>query len=106
MATATDLERDAVVVDSKHYTVEAEDDSVRVVRIRYGPREGSVMHQHRRGVAVFVTDGDIRFTWPDGRIEQMTGKRGEFMKFDEPWEHNSENTSDQPFEAIYIELKQ
>jgi hypothetical protein len=32
------VERDAVQADPKHYTVEAEDDRVRVLRIRYGGR--------------------------------------------------------------------
>ena len=35
---------DPVKADSKHYTVEFENDKVRVVRIRYGTREKSVMH--------------------------------------------------------------
>ena len=36
---------DPVHVDSKHYTVEAENDRVRVLRVKYGPREKSVMHR-------------------------------------------------------------
>jgi len=105
MATTTRLERDAVTVDPKHYTVEAENDTVRVVRIRYGGREKSVMHQHERGVGVFLTDADFTFTFPDGRVEHVQAKRGDFMNFEEPWEHNSENNTDRDFEAIYIGVK-
>ena len=105
MTTTTKLERDAVAADPKHYTVEAENDLVRVVRIRYGGREKSVMHKHRRGVGVFLTDADFMFSFPDGRVERVEAKKGDFLNFDEPWEHNSENNTDRDFEAIYIEVK-
>jgi quercetin dioxygenase-like cupin family protein len=105
MAAATQLERDAVALDPKHYAVETEDDEIRIVRIRYAPGEKSVMHQHRRGVGVFLTDGDFTFTYPDGTSERISAKRGDFLKFDEAWEHLPESLADGPFEAIYIELK-
>ena len=105
MATATRLERDAVALDPKHYSVETETDRVRVVRIRYGPREKSVMHQHGRGVVVALTDTHSRFTFPDGRVEEVKVKRGETLCFEEPWEHSPENLADAPFEAVYVELK-
>jgi hypothetical protein len=44
---------DPVKVDPKHYTVEFENDKVRVLRIKYGPGEKSVMHAHPALVAVF-----------------------------------------------------
>jgi zona occludens toxin (predicted ATPase) len=105
MTTATQLERDAVTLDPKHYSVEAENDDVRIVRIRYGPKEKSVMHQHRRGVGIFLTDGDHMFTFPDGKTERVSAKRGEFLIFEEPWEHLPESLSDSDFEAVYVELK-
>jgi hypothetical protein len=105
MATTTKLDRDAVALDPKHYKVEAENDTVRVVRIRYGGGEGSVMHQHQRGVGVFLTDSDFMFTFPDGTVQRVHAKKGDFLNFDEPWEHNAENNLDEPFEAIYIEVK-
>lgn len=105
MTTTTKLDRHAIDVDPKHYTVEAENDIVRIVRIRYGGREGSAMHQHPRGVGIFLTDADFTFKFPDGRAERVQAKRGDFMNFDEPWEHNPENNTDDAFEAIYIEIK-
>ena len=96
---------DAVQVDPKHYKVELENDRVRVVRIRYGPREKSVMHQHPPGLAVFLTDGSFKFTYPDGKTETIQGKAGEFLWFAEPWEHLPESLSDTGFEGIYIDLK-
>jgi quercetin dioxygenase-like cupin family protein len=105
MATSAKLERDAVSVDPKHYTVEAETDKVRVVRIRYKAGEKSIMHQHAPGVGVFLTDGDFTFTYPDGRVEQVKSNRGDFLSFEEPWEHLPENNADQDFEALYVEVK-
>ena len=51
---------DPVTVDPKHYSVEFENDKVRVLRIKYGPGEKSVMHAHPALVAVFLTDGKVR----------------------------------------------
>ena len=99
------LERDAVKLDPQHYVVEAETDEVRVVRIKYDAGYKSVMHQHPRGVGVFITDGHFRFTYPDGRTEEIRAKAGDFLNFSGPWEHLPENLEDKPFEAVYVELK-
>ena len=96
--------QDPARVDPKHYTVELEDQRVRVLRIRYGPREKSVMHAHPAMVGVMVTDCHIRFSYPDGRTEEIRGKAGQVLSFP-PHEHLPENLSDQVFEAVAIELK-
>jgi len=95
---------DPVVVDPKHYTVELENERVRVLRIKYGPREKSVMHSHPATVAVFLTDGHHRFTYPDGKSEDITIKAGQVAYFS-AFEHDPENLSDKPFEVIVVELK-
>jgi quercetin dioxygenase-like cupin family protein len=99
------LERDPVKLDPKHYEVEFESDRFRVVRIHYGPKDKSPMHQHHASVAVMLTDGDFKFTFPDGHTEEFHKKAGEFMASDEPWEHQPENSTNKPFEALIIELK-
>ena len=96
---------DAVQVDPKHYKVELENDRVRVVRISYGPREKSVMHSHPSGLGVFLTDAHFKFTYPDGKTENIQAKAGEFLWFAEPWEHLPESLSDSRSEVIYIDLK-
>ncbi len=95
---------DPVRVDSRHYKVEFEDDQIRVLRVRYGPREKSVMHGHPGLVAIFLTDHHSRFTYPDGRTEEVRGKAGEVMHLD-AFQHLPENLSDQPFELILVETK-
>ena len=96
--------QDPVRVDSKHYTIELEDEKVRVLKIRYGPREKSVMHGHPAVVAVMLTDSQIRMTYPDGRTEEINAKAGQVMNMPAT-EHLPENLSDQVIEAILIELK-
>jgi quercetin dioxygenase-like cupin family protein len=96
--------QDPVRVDSGHYTVELEDQKVRVLRIKYGPREKSVMHGHPAMIGIMLTDSNIRFTYPDGRTEEITGKAGQVLNFP-ALEHLPENLSDQVFEAIAVELK-
>jgi hypothetical protein len=83
--------------------VEHEDDRVRVVRIRYGPGEKSVMHGHPAMVGVMLTDAHIRFTYPDGRTEEIQGKPGMVLHFP-PHEHLPENLGG-AFEAVIVELK-
>jgi hypothetical protein len=54
---------DPVKVGSKHYTVELENEKVRVLRTKYGPHEKSAMHSHPPSIAVFLNDCDARFTY-------------------------------------------
>ncbi|MBI3694874.1 MAG: cytoplasmic protein [Acidobacteria bacterium] len=98
------MAQDPVKVDAKHYTVEIENDKVRVLRIRYGPREKSVMHGHPDGVLVCLTGFHARFTFPDGRTEERSGKAGETL-FLPGEEHVPENLDNAPLELILVELK-
>ena len=99
-----DAAPDAVTADPKHYKVETENAEVRVLRIRYGPHEKSVMHSHPDSVAVFMTDINGQFTYPDGRTEKINSKAGETV-FTPAGVHLPENLSDKPFEVILVELK-
>ncbi len=95
---------DPVNVDSKHYKVEFENDRVRVVRIKYGPGEKSVMHSHPESIGVFLTDAHAKFTYPDGRTEDIDAKAGSVQHMD-AFTHLPESTSKTPFEVIQVELK-
>ncbi len=102
--TTAALAQDPVKVDPKHYKVELENAKVRVLRITYGPHEKSVLHSHPSGVAVFLTDFHSRFTYPNGKTEEMRGKTGQVVEA-QAGKHLPENLSDQPFELILVELK-
>jgi quercetin dioxygenase-like cupin family protein len=98
------LAQDPVTVDSKHYRVEFENEQVRVVRITYGPHEKSVMHEHPANVAVFLTDGQGRFTLPDGKTQDIPIKAGT-TQFNGGGKHLPENIGDKAFEIVLVELK-
>lgn len=96
--------QDAVKFDPKHYKVEFENDEVRVLRIAYGPGEKSKMHSHAEGVVVFLTDGKSRFTFPDGKTQDIQFEAGQVIWTDGTT-HQPENKGDKPFEVIQIEMK-
>ncbi len=96
---------EATVADPKRYTVELENDSVRVVRIEYGPHERSVMHEHPRdGVLVYLTDQRVKFVYPDGKSEEISAKAGQ-TAWVEASTHLPENLESRPLELLYIEVK-
>ena len=96
--------QDAAKADPKHYKVELENDDVRVLRIHYEPGEKSVMHEHPKGVAVFLTDYQVKFTIPTGKEIPISGKAGQ-VKWSDGDKHLPENTGEKAMEVIQIELK-
>jgi quercetin dioxygenase-like cupin family protein len=98
------LAQDPVKVDGNHYKVEFENDQVRVLRIKVGPKEKSIMHQHPDAVAIFLTDVNGKFTFPDGKSEAITSKAGD-ARWTPAITHLPENAGDKPFEVILVELK-
>jgi len=96
--------QDPVKVDPAHYKVESENAQVRILRVHYGPHEKSVLHSHPASVAVYLTDGKMKFTDAEGKTQDAAGKTGQTL-YSGPQVHNPENVGDTPFEAIVIELK-
>jgi quercetin dioxygenase-like cupin family protein len=96
--------QDPLKVDPKHYRIEFENDQVRVLHVNYGPHEKSVMHEHPNAVAVFLTDGQSKFTFPDGKTQDAPIKAGTTM-WTPAGKHLPENTGDKPFELLLVELK-
>jgi hypothetical protein len=95
---------DPVKVDPKHYTVAFENERVRVLRIAYGPNEKSVMHGHPDGVAVMMTNAQIRMHLPDGSTEDMDVKTGH-VQWAPGGDHVPENLGSTPLEVVLVELK-
>jgi quercetin dioxygenase-like cupin family protein len=102
--TASSRKADPVKVDPKHYKVEFENESVRVLRITYGPGEKSVMHDHPNSVAVFLTDGTTRMTMPEGAPQDVPSKAGAAV-WTPAGSHLPQNVGSKPFELILVELK-
>jgi len=72
--------------------------------IQYPSGEKSVMHEHPNSVAVFLTDQRVKFTYPDGKSEEVPAKAGE-TKWISAGSHLPENLSDKRLELILVELK-
>lgn len=98
------LAQDPVKVDSKHYTVESENARVRILRVKYAPGEKSVMHRHPATIAVFLTDGKVKFTYANGKTEEVEFKAGQTV-YRPATKHLPENIGDREMEAIVVELK-
>jgi quercetin dioxygenase-like cupin family protein len=83
---------DPLKADPKHYALEFENDQVRVLRVRFGPHEKGVLHEHKLNhIVVYLTD-------------QAKGKAGE-VRLDEAMTHTEENPLDHPVDRIAIDLK-
>jgi quercetin dioxygenase-like cupin family protein len=83
---------DPLKLDLKHYRLEFENAQTRVLRVRFGPNEKGVEHEHTySNVVVYLND-------------QARGKTGE-ARLDGPRTHTEENALDHPVERISVELK-
>jgi beta-alanine degradation protein BauB len=98
------LAQDPTKVDSKHYKVEFENSRVRVLRVKYGPHEKSVMHRHPDAIAIFQNDGRVKFTYPGGKTEERDMKAGQAV-FTPAVRHLPENLTDGDMDVILVELK-
>src|SRR6202051_4695945 len=80
---------DPLKADPKHYSLEFENDQVRVLRVRFGPHEKGVLHEHKLNhIVVYLPD-------------QAKGKAGE-VPLAEPMTHTEENPLDHPVERIAV----
>jgi quercetin dioxygenase-like cupin family protein len=104
LARSTAVAQDPTQVDAKHYKVTFENEQVRILSINYGPGEKSVMHEHPNSIAVFITDGHVKFTLPDGKSQEVTVKAGQ-SQWTPAGKHLPENIGDKPFEVVLVEMK-
>ena len=92
-------------MDPAHVTVVAENDKVRVLRYRYGPREKSAQHSHPDNtVDVALTKGKVRLWSPDGTMVEHSVEAGT-VNVNPSSTHIVENLGDTVFEGLSIEPK-
>lgn len=89
---------------SPDYRAEIENNWVRVLRVKRGPRAKAPMHEHPASVVVYLTDYHQRITGADGKVQEAARKAGD-VSYTEAVKHSEESLSDQPLEAVVIELK-
>jgi len=104
LVVLTTKAQDPVSVDPKQHKVEISNAEVRVLRITIGPHEKTAMHEHPANVTVYLRDGHLRVTFPDGKTEERHRKAGE-TRWNAGEKHSVENLGGKPFEVILVELK-
>jgi hypothetical protein len=95
---------DPAKVDAKHYKVEFENESVRVLRWTVGPREKTPILEHPANLWIPLTDLDVKGFSLDGKIENLQWEAGHTI-WRAPTIRAFENVSDKPLESIVVELK-
>ena len=98
------LKADATKLDPDRYALDFENEHVRILRIKYGPGEKSVMHEHPASIAVLLTEQNVRMHAPDGTSEDDLGPAGE-ARWVDAGTHQPENLNDEPLEVVLVELK-
>ena len=96
--------QDPVKADPSRYKVEFENAQVRVLRVRYGPHDKSVMHELPARVVVYLTDQKAKFTLANGKTVERDSKAGE-VRWLPAQKHLLENLSDKPLELVLVEVK-
>jgi hypothetical protein len=96
--------QDQVVVDPQIAKVEFENEQIRVMRVRYAPRQKGHMHSHPARINVTITTNDVRAILPNGKSSNAKRKAHELF-WSDAVTHQVENLADGPLENIEIELK-
>jgi hypothetical protein len=91
---------DAVTADSKHYTVEFENDIVRVLRVRLGAGDSTPRHSHSAYCAIELTDSSLKEA--DGPTSES--KAGQVFCGDAT-AHAPRNVGKALAESIVVEFK-
>ena len=99
--------QDAASVRPAVFTVEIENQWVRVLRLKLEPRAVTGVHVHPESIAVLLTDVHARVmnADADGNITEFNQKAGQVLQLIASPPHSEENVSDQPIEAIIVEPK-
>jgi quercetin dioxygenase-like cupin family protein len=95
--------QDAVTVNPKIASVEYENNSIRVLRVKFATHDRLEMHSHPSLVVVALTPNSRRLFLPDGTQRDAQANSAE-VTWREPGTHAVENLGD-PFESIEIEFK-
>jgi hypothetical protein len=91
---------DAITADAKHYSVEFENDIVRVLRVRLGAGESAPGHSHAAYCAVEITDSSLR----EGNGPVSSSRAGQVFCGDAT-SHAPTNVGKAVAESIVVEFK-
>jgi hypothetical protein len=83
---------DPVLVDSKHYKLEFENEAVRIVRVHYDAHDKGELHEHILNRVVFY-------------LNDQPGAKADEVRLAGAMTHTEQNAGDQPADRIAVELK-
>ena len=95
----------AVTADPTHYTVEFENDALRIVRVKYGPGESSKMHLHDASCGIYLANGAMRMELPDGTSRAAPVYAPGTLHCNDAETHLPKNVGDTTVELVLIEMK-
>lgn len=95
---------DIVLADPGRYSVEFENEMIRVIRIRYGPGEESVPHGHPAGCSVVIKGGTFGFRLASGEVVTGNARPGTVNCTDAEV-HSPINVGDTETEFVFFDLK-
>ena len=95
---------DAVEAAPHFYRAVLENDQVRVLEFRGKPGDKTVMHSHPAMVYIGVTEGNFRFSSPDGETMELNLAPGEPLFLD-PVDHSTEVIGSAEVHGFLVELK-
>ncbi len=96
--------QDPVKVNPKNWTVEFENDQVRVLRVKIEAGGKLGMHEHPANVLITLTGGHVKDIFPDGTSAEREFKAGQ-VSWRPAVKHANENLADHATESILVELK-
>jgi hypothetical protein len=98
------LELDAVRLDPARYTVDFENERVRIVRLGFKGHEKGLMVSHPPRVLVTLTEVAVKLKFLDGRTDERGAPAG-VAGWLETETLQTENARDEPLEVVLIEPK-
>ncbi len=98
------LDRDVMQVDPRHYSVELENERVRVLRCTLGATETVPVHETRAGLVIAVTETHIRFIRLDKKLVYVDLDPGQVAwVWDDTF--SIRNDTGKPVEFLFLEPK-
>ena len=92
---------DAVAADPKHYTVEFENDIVRLLRVKVGAGESAPAHRHDAYCAIEVSDSSLR----EGTTGPVSNSKTGEVFCGDATSHGPTNVGTAVAESIVVEFK-
>lgn len=96
---------DAVTADPDHYSVEGENEAFRMVRVRYGPGETSIMHHHPANCVAYLHDQPTTFELPNGDVAEAPASAVGFSGCGDADAHLPTNGGDGELGVVLVEMK-